>query len=180
METFGEWEERMLLYIQDYLRSDFLTPVFRGITALGDAGIFWILLIAFFLFFPKTRRAGYAGLLALVLSVLFNNLILKNCIARTRPFEMIERLTFLGKKPIDFSFPSGHTAASFAAASAFYRFLPRKAGIPLLVIAVLISFSRLYLGVHFPTDVIVGAIDGLLLGLLSAWVVTYKERKNEG
>ena len=179
MEVFWEWEERMLLYIQDYLRSDVLTPVFQAITSLGNAGVIWILLALFFLIFPKTRRAGLAGIAALLLSLLVNNILLKNMIARIRPFELIEGLTFLGKKPIDFSFPSGHTAASFAAATAFYSFLPKKAGIPLLVLAGLIAFSRLYLGVHFPTDVVAGALDGILLGLLSVKIVTYKDRKNE-
>ncbi len=179
MEGFLEWEERMLLYIQNYLRNDVLTPVFHGITSLGNAGVIWILLALFFLIFPKTRRAGLAGIAALLLSLLVNNILLKNMIARIRPFELIEGLTFLGKKPIDFSFPSGHTAASFAAATAFYSFLPKKAGIPLLVLAGLIAFSRLYLGVHFPTDVAAGALDGILLGLLSVKIVTYKDRKNE-
>ena len=179
MEGFLEWEERMLLYIQNYLRNDVLTPVFYGITSLGNAGVIWILLALFFLIFPKTRRAGLAGIAALLLSLLVNNILLKNMIARIRPFELIEGLTFLGKKPIDFSFPSGHTAASFAAATAFYSFLPKKAGIPLLVLAGLIAFSRLYLGVHFPTDVVAGALDGILLGLLSVKIVTYKDRKNE-
>ena len=179
MEGFLEWEERMLLYIQNYLRNDVLTPVFHGITSLGNAGVIWILLALFFLIFPKTRRAGLAGIGALLLSLLVNNILLKNMIARIRPFEPIEGLPFLGKKPIDFSFPSGHTAASFAAATAFYSFLPKKAGIPLLVLAGLIAFSRLYLGVHFPTDVAAGALDGILLGLLSVKIVTYKDRKNE-
>ena len=179
MEGFLEWEERMLLYIQNYLRNDVLTPVFHGITSLGNAGVIWILLALFFLIFPKTRRAGLAGIAALLLSLLVNNILLKNMIARIRPFELIEGLTFLGKKPIDFSFPSGHTAASFAAATAFYSFLPKKAGIPLLVLAGLIAFSRLYLGVHFLTDVVAGALDGILLGLLSVKIVTYKDRKNE-
>lgn len=179
MEGFLEWEERMLLYIQNYLRNDVLTPVFHGITSLGNAGVIWILLALFFLIFPKTRRAGLAGIAALLLSLLVNNILLKNMIARIRPFELIEGLTFLGKKPIDFSFPSGHTAASFAAATAFYSFLPKKAGIPLLVLAGLIAFSRLYLGVHFPTDVAAGALDGILLGLLSVKIVTYKDRKNQ-
>ena len=179
MEGFLEWEERMLLYIQNFLRNDVLTPVFHGITSLGNAGVIWILLALFFLIFPKTRRAGLAGIAALLLSLLVNNILLKNMIARIRPFELIEGLTFLGKKPIDFSFPSGHTAASFAAATAFYSFLPKKAGIPLLVLAGLIAFSRLYLGVHFPTDVAAGALDGILLGLLSVKIVTYKDRKNE-
>ena len=179
MEGFLAWEERMLLYIQNYLRNDVLTPVFHGITSLGNAGVIWILLALFFLIFPKTRRAGLAGIAALLLSLLVNNILLKNMIARIRPFELIEGLTFLGKKPIDFSFPSGHTAASFAAATAFYSFLPKKAGIPLLVLAGLIAFSRLYLGVHFPTDVVAGALDGILLGLLSVKIVTYKDRKNE-
>lgn len=178
MEAFFEFEGRILLFVQEYFRNDFLTPLFRGITALGNAGIFWILLAIVFLLNPKMRRVGVMGLLALLLSVLVNNLLLKNIVARTRPYEVIEGLSYLGKRPSDFSFPSGHTAASFAAAAAFYRGLPRRTGIPLLIVAGLIAFSRIYLGVHFPSDVLVGAADGIILGLTAAATVTKWYEKN--
>ena len=94
------------------------------------------------------------GLLSLVLSLLFNNMLLKHLIARSRPYDCI-----LGLIPL-ITYPSGHTAASFAVGALLFRKLPKRYGIPALVLAALIGFSRLYLGVHYPSDVLAGALLG--------------------
>ena len=99
--------------------------------------------------------------LALLGSLIINNLILKNLIARIRPYEIINGLVPLIEKPTDYSFPSGHTGSSFAAACILYRKLPKRFGIPALILAILIGFSRLYLGVHYPSDVLCGIISGV-------------------
>lgn len=103
--------------------------------------------------------------LALAGSLVINNLILKNLVARPRPYEMVAGLMPLIPRPADYSFPSGHTGSSFAAAVVLYGQLPKKWGIAALVLAVLISISRLYLGVHYPSDVLAGALIGSMIGL---------------
>ncbi len=158
-------EQKILLFIQDCIRTPFLTPLFQLITALGNSAAVWIAIALFLLIFSKTRGTGRAVLIALILSLLVNNLLLKNLVGRARPFDTIRNLVPLIAKPRDYSFPSGHTASSFAAAGVLYRSLPRKFGIPAIVLAALIGFSRLYLGVHYPSDVICGMASGLLISL---------------
>ena len=172
-QFFAQLEGTILLWIQEYIRNDLLTPVVTFITHLGDAGVLWIVLTVLFLCIPKLRRTGFLMMCSLLLNTLLNNLILKNLVARTRPYEIVEGLVSIVGKQSDFSFPSGHTGSSFAAAVVIFLMCPRKVGVPVLILAVLISLSRLYVGVHFPTDVLAGAI----IGTLSAVLVCHVYRK---
>ena len=157
-------DANILLWIQEYIRKDWATPFWRFVSWLGDGGWFWISLSVLLLFFAKTRRVGITALLALLIGALCTNLLLKNLIARVRPYEVIDGLYPLVKKLKDFSFPSGHSCASFAASLVFFKKLPRRYGIASLVLASLIAISRLYLGVHYPSDVLGGIAIGLLSG----------------
>ena len=134
-----------------------------AVTGLGDGGWIWISLTVLLLLFPGTRKTGMAMALSLVLELLLCNVILKPLVARVRPFDVNTAIQLLVAPPSDDSFPSGHTAASFAAASALY-FSKSRLWIPAAVLAVLIGFSRLYLYVHYPTDVLAGALLGILMG----------------
>ena len=154
----GTLDGQILLWIQDNVRNDFLTPIFKFITSLGNSGWFWIAVTILCLLFVKTRKVGVLSAIALIGSVVINNLILKNLIARTRPYEVIEGLERIIEAQPDYSFPSGHAGASFAAAVIFFIYLPKKFGVPALVLAILISLSRLYVGVHYPTDILAGAL----------------------
>ena len=181
METFFQIDGNILLWIQDYIRNPILNPVFEGITHLGDAGIFWIILTAVLLCFRKTRKAGVVSAAALIGSLLVNNVCLKNWVGRVRPYEVVDGLKILIAAPADPSFPSGHSGASFASAVAIFQCVPRKWGVPLLILAVLIALSRLYVGVHYPTDVLAGTVIGILLGILAKReveaVIRYREKK---
>lgn len=161
----------ILLWIQENLRSEFLTPLFRFITTTGNGGLIWIAITCFLLAFKKTRKTGIVSALALVFSLLFTNLLIKPLVARIRPYEVIEGLTILIEKPHDFSFPSGHSSAAFATAWVMFRKLSKKIGIPALIYAFLMAFSRLYFGVHYPTDVIGGVILGILYATAAMRVV---------
>lgn len=163
----------VLLWIQEFLRHPFFDPIVIFITSLGDAGLIWIVATILLLIPKKTRKAGCISALALLGSLLINNYLIKNLVARPRPFTKLAELTILIPKPGEFSFPSGHTSASFAAATVFYRHLPKKLGVPAMILAVLIGFSRLYVGVHYPTDVLAGAILGTLIGYLAEWIVNF-------
>ncbi len=134
---------------------------------MGNGGIFWVLLALILIAVPRTRRIGLITAGALIFSFLINNIVLKHVFNRVRPYELIEGLQILVKKPEDASFPSGHTGASLAASWAVFRSSPKKYGIPLIILALLISFSRLYVGVHFPTDVLAGLVTGILSGELA-------------
>lgn len=161
----------ILLFLQDTVRNPILTPLVRAITVLGNGAIFWVLVSIVTLVPEKTRKIGLTSILALLVSLLINNIILKNLVARVRPYEVIEGLVPLIRKPWDYSFPSGHTGSSFASAWVFYRRLPKRFGIPALVLAGLIGLSRLYLGVHYPTDVLFGMVSGIGSGCIAMLIV---------
>ena len=158
-------EFAVLDFIQNNLRCGFLDFIIPKITRLGDAGILWIILTVIFLLTKKYRKTGIVMAIALAVDLICCNIIIKPLVARTRPYDINTAVKLLIPAQIDYSFPSGHTAASFASAAAMYysgcRFW--KAA---LVIAVIIGFSRLYLYVHFPTDVLAGALLGVLFGYI--------------
>ena len=175
----SELDGDILIYIQEHIRNSAFNMFFPKITLLGNAGIFWILLTLVLLAVPKTRKAGICSAIALIFSGILNNLLLKPIVNRTRPYEIVEGLRLIGKKPIDASFPSGHTAASFASATALSRYIPKKYSVALFVLALFIAFSRLYIGVHYPTDVLFGLADGIVLGLLAIKCMPLLEKYRE-
>lgn len=164
-------DSNILLFIQDVIRNPILTPFFVFITKLGNAGMIWIVFSLILLIPRKTRKIGIMGFCALLLTLIINNVIIKNLVGRIRPYEVIDGLIPLIPKPMEYSFPSGHSASSFAAASVFYRTLPKKYGIPAVILAFLISFSRLYVGVHYPSDVLFGIISGTMLSFVAEALV---------
>lgn len=170
------WEGAALLWIQEYLRGPVMDTFFICYTTLGDMGLCWLAVSVVMLCFGKTRKAGAAGLLALLLGFLCTNIILKPLVCRTRPWLVVEGLTALVAEHDPHSFPSGHTCASFAAALAWRPHLSKRWANTALVCAVLMGFSRLYVGVHFPTDVFAGAVIGCLCGWLASRLVNKEER----
>lgn len=173
LDALVQLDGQILLWIQDYLRFDFLTPFWKVITSLGDKGIIWILLTLILLCFKKTRKVGVLCAFSLVGSLLIDNIILKNLVARTRPYEVIDGLQLLVQKADDYSFPSGHAGSSFAAAVVMYKKLPKKFGISALILAFLIAFSRLYAGIHYPTDVLCAMIIGTAIAFFVCAVAKY-------
>ncbi len=165
-------DSSILLWIQENLRSELLTPLLTFITTTGNGGLIWIVLTCFLLAFKKTRKAGAVCAMALILSLVFTNLLIKPLVARVRPYEVIEGLIPLIEKQRDFSFPSGHSSAAFAAAWVMLRKLPKKLGAPAMVYAAIIAFSRLYLGVHYPSDVLAGIVLGILYAAVAMWLAS--------
>ena len=170
LEFFWQLDSGLLLWFQS-LRQEWMTPFWKVVTSLGDGGWFWIALALIFLCFGKTRKAGIAALLALAVGALITNIILKPAFARIRPYEMIDGLILLVEKQKDFSFHSGHYCESFAAATALLGHLPRRIGIGLVILALLVALSRLYVGVHYPSDVLGGILVGIGAGCLAGRVV---------
>lgn len=173
------------------LRTPFGDAFLSVFTKLGDAGIIWIILTLVLLLIPKTRRTGLILMAALLVDVILCNGILKNLVARTRPFDVNTAIQLLVAKPHDFSFPSGHTAASFASIAALY--LVHRENLSqgsksrliailwkaALAVGCLLAFSRLYLYVHFPTDILGGFVVGILSGYLGYKIYIWLESKRK-
>lgn len=163
------WDGALLLWIQDVLRSPALDSFMIAFTRLGNGGLLFIIAGIGLLCFPRTRRAGAAALTALLLGALCTNMVLKNLVARPRPWLDVAGLIPLIGEGDPNSFPSGHTTAAFAFAGALLHTLPVGWGKALaLGAAILMGLSRLYVGVHYPTDVLAGVLVGLLAGWLAA------------
>lgn len=183
--VFSNFDFSVFQWIQEHVWCAFLDVVMPIITVLGEGGWVWIVIAVLFLFMPKYRKAGVTMAFALILMLILNDGILKNVFARPRPFnfEPFEALYAVfpqgadGKPellvglPSSFSFPSGHTSSSFAAAFAILLNKKWKAGVPALLLAALIGFSRNYLMVHYPTDVLFGALMGVLYAVLAYFLI---------
>lgn len=177
MEAFFQLDGNILLWIQEYIRNDFLTPIFKFITHLGDEGYVWIAIAVILLFVKKYRKVGLMVGASLLGSLVFNNMIIKNIVARPRPYRMIEMLSILIPEPGEYSFPSGHTSSSFAAGVVLYLMLPKKYGVPAMILAFLLGISRLYVGVHYPTDVLGGMVMGTLIAFAVVKVTELIDKK---
>ena len=171
--------ELQILDALQTMHNPVLDTLMSAITRLGDAGIIWILLCAVLLILPRTRKSGAILMAALLVDLVVCNGILKPLVHRIRPFDVKTGIELLVKQPTDYSFPSGHTAASFTSVMALYLAGEKKLWILALVLAVLIAFSRLYLYVHYPTDVLGGVMIGLISGALGYWLVQKAEESKK-
>ncbi len=153
------------LYALQNLHTPILDKVMVFITTLGDDGIFWIIIALLMLLFKKTRKCGCMVLITMAICYVIGNIGLKNIIQRPRPCRIDNSVPLLIPFPSEFSFPSGHTLHGFAAATAIFLHF-KKPGIVALILAGLIAFSRMYLFVHFPTDILGGVIIGVGMAVL--------------
>lgn len=160
-------ELNLLLWIQENVRAGWLDRAMTFVSALGNGGFFWIVAALAFTAAPKTRKAGVCMCMSLLLMLFTGNLGVKYLVARARPCHIYQDVQMLVAIPSSYSFPSGHTASSFAAAFALL-FAGSRAWKWAMPMAALIALSRLYLFVHFPTDV----LGGFVLGLFCAWAGT--------
>ena len=157
-----KFDAAILIFIQNYIRNDFLDLVFPFYTELGEDGYIWIAVGILLLIPKKTRKCGIMVLAALLVMLVVNNLILKKVIARTRPCYTDEIKHFFPglieiPKITSYSFPSGHTTSAFSVAFTIYK-QHKKLGIIALIMAAVMAFTRLYVFVHFPTDIYGGII----------------------
>ena len=195
MDSFTQFDGNLLIGIQHALNADWLTPVMKIITYFGEDGIFWILTCLVMILFKRTRRLGIICSVSLLFTFIICNLGLKPLVDRTRPWVTFQLVNPMLPPPGDASFPSGHSANSMGPAWAmFIATMPVKTAagrsydevrclgwkgdglspqlmhrisMVAVVLAVLIGISRLYLGMHYPTDV----ACGLLLGMIAATIV---------
>lgn len=163
---------KLLSMIQRRLRCGVLDKIMPIITALGTFGFLWGVIMVVFLRMPRYRRTGFVLFITLAICTLLANVFLKLIVARPRPCHIFTDIPLLINRPLDFSFPSGHTTASFAAATVILQ-ANTVLGIIAFSIAILISFSRLYLFVHFPSDVLAGIFCGTLTAIVVLTVFQY-------
>lgn len=161
MVQFTQAELQVLLWIQEHLRNTFLDPFIVFVTKLGNTGMIWIVISVALLLFKRTRRWGILCAASLLLGFLVTNVTLKNIVQRIRPYDVMDALKTLVPPEHDASFPSGHATSSLAVGWMLFRTARGRGGIWALVLALMISLSRLYVGVHYPSDVLVGVLIGM-------------------
>ena len=159
-------DEAILLFVQDNIRTPALTFIMRLFSRLGDAGIMWIALGVLLLAFARSRRRGVHMLGALAAEYVICDLVIKKLVLRPRPYLVISQLELLVAQESSTSFPSGHSASSFVCAYMLARMFGKK-GAWAYVPAALIALSRIYVGVHYPSDVLAGIALGTLIGAVA-------------
>ncbi len=159
-------ELKILDWIQTNMQSDIMDGLMVKITTLGNAGFIWICVALLLIAIPKYRKDGYRLALGLIIGLILGIWLMKNAIARLRPCTINTMVNLLISRPSDYSFPSGHTIASFV--SVFFLFKARKwMGWAALFPAIMIAFSRMYLYVHFPSDI----LGGIVFAYIIFWIV---------
>lgn len=169
-------ELEILDKIQQIFKSPFMDFVMPKITFLGNAGMLWIVICLVLLFSKRYRKTGITMALSLVTVLVVGLIVIKPLIMRPRPFMLNHGAALLISAPKDFSFPSGHTLASFTAALVLFD--ENKAwGTAALILAALIAFSRLYLYVHFPTDIAAGIVLAILIKSVCCRIIKRAEKR---
>ncbi len=162
IDVVQNFDANALLYIQDFIRVSYLNAIMVFFSIIGNTGLLWIALGLVLLFPKRTRRGGFEMLMCLLVAYIINDLVIKELVCRARPYDTIEGLKILVKPLSSFSFPSGHSNSSFAAAMALTLAFGKK-GAWAYIPAALIAASRCYVGVHYPSDVLTGMIVGTLI-----------------
>lgn len=176
MTWFYNLDVNILTYVQEFVRSGTLTYFFEEITDLGNQGLLWIILGLAMLAVKRTRIPGLLVLAAVIASGAIDNMIIKTVVDRTRPFLALPQIHNLVTAHGS-SFPSGHTGTSFAAAGVLWQTVPRLYGAGALILAGLIGLSRIYLGVHYPSDVLGGMLIGLAIAVTIVWLYQRSREK---
>ncbi len=169
MNLIQDIDINILIFIQEKMHTALMNKVMPVITSLGSGGLVWVIITILLLISNKYKKVGMIMALSLILVTILGEGIIKHVVQRTRPCVDVPTMKMLVKIPKSYSFPSGHTAASFAAAGVLMINL-KKYGLYALLLASLIAFSRLYLFVHYPSDVLVGAILGLACAKISSMI----------
>ncbi len=171
------WEFTILDWIQNNMRSPWLDTLVANFSELANIGAPWILLALVLIMYKPTRRTGCFLAAAMLLEFVVVDMGMKPLFDRPRPCDVNTAIDMLVQRPNSASFPSGHSAQAFVVSSALY-YCHSKLFVPVLVVSVLMALSRLYLYVHFPTDVMIGMLVGWLCGFVAVEFCRKWELKN--
>ena len=177
MSLLQRFDDSILLFVKYNMHGLIMDKVMILATYLGNGGIVWIIIAAILICNPKYRKVGFMALAALILSGILGDEILKNVVRRARPLDTISTMNILIPRPLSYSFPSGHTMSSFAVAGVLAKHF-KKYAIEFISLASLIAFSRVYLYVHYPTDVLAGAILGLMCSAIVIYLFNKLDHKS--
>ena len=167
------WEHKFLQRIQNYNTPFFIDKFMRMSSYITDNGIVFIFISLILIMTKKYKTIGYSCMLCLLINAFLCNIVLKPMFARMRPFNRYYDLNaLLSKLPVDYSFPSGHTSASFAFATALFLY-DKNLGIIAYSFATCVAMSRMYLMVHYPTDVLCGALFGTSVAIICNKIITF-------
>lgn len=168
-------DNSILFFIRNNMHDKILDRIMIISTYLGDNGLIWIIVACLLMISKRYRTLGLMVLGALLLGTILGEGMLKHIFHRIRPSADIPPMQLLIRKPMTYSFPSGHTTSSFAAAGVLSKYL-RNYAVGIFILACLIAFSRIYLYVHYPTDV----LAGIVLGLICSRIIIYIFNKIKG
>ena len=179
MNLLTQLDINILNFIQNNLTSPFLDKIMTTVTSLGNMGIIWIIMVIIFLSDEKYKKMAKTMIFCMLINAILINIILKPLVNRTRPFDLVQGIKLLVMKPTDPSFPSGHSAISFCSLVVILTMTKsRILKVFATILAILISYSRLYLYVHYPSDVLMGIILGSVISLVSMKVYFSKNYIN--
>ena len=167
-----KFDSSILFFIKSNMHGPIMDKVMVISTYLGNGGIIWIILAVLLMISKKYRRLGFLAIAALILSTVLGEGVLKHVVQRIRPSVDIPAANLLITKPLSYSFPSGHTTSSFAVAGVLAKYLKNYA-LEFFSLASLIAFSRLYLYIHYPIDI----LAGIILGLICSGIIIYLSNK---
>lgn len=170
MNALNGFEIKILEFLQNNVSNAFLDTLMPYVTYLGEWGLLSIILSVIFMFFPKTRKLGFTLAITILAGYLIVNKTLKPLFERTRPYNFRPIENMLIAKKGGYAFPSGHTLVAFETATSIFLY-NRKWGKVCFVIAATVGFSRLYLYMHYPTDILAGAIIGIFLSYMTYKVI---------
>lgn len=174
IEYMIKFDLSILEFIHDNLQNCFFDEIMPLITSLGEYSLFWLILGFVLIISKKYRKAGILTVLTVILTIIIDGAIIKNIVQRPRPFLQLATINMLITKPLDYSFPSVHTAAAVAACVILFKTI-KKYSLPFIFLAILIAFSRLYLFAHYPSDV----LGGVILGFVSSKIVLHFAKKSK-
>lgn len=165
IKKIKEIDLKTAYFFPKYYHHNFFSNLMQFITGIGDFGMIWLVLILIMSTYHKTQPLSQKMLLALLLATIIGQVTIKSIVKRKRPCHDYHDVKMLVAIPSDYSFPSGHTASSFACATTICFFYP-KIGIFFIIFSFLMGFSRIYLFVHYLSDVVFGSLLGILVGII--------------